>query len=420
VLADSTIALSFIVIAIYFNHEVINKLILILLTVNNLIINVDIFHFYRYQFRINNFFLESNNILSFIHAERPVFAIILGFNFILYFFGTRLVRQNACLKRNKLKLLILVTFILHFTQVLPTKAPENHHNSWETFYAYHNLINKTATEISSFHQLIYKKFKSIFPDPVEVFLQSPFLVRFQRNFPVVARKTLKQFDLKKEEKIWSHSAFNSRFKLNTPEGAVSAIKNGFSGIEIDVQYSASGNKIVICHDKVSEEILKSKQSLQEFVHKVYPGIAKLKYLWLDFKNLNFYNFDQSAKLLKKAKDFIPEHTELFIETRDAFISRMLVQNGFKTIFAIGYGIHSFKLTNEKAFLYRSLIVLSRCSMVSITSNAWKKINNDKALGQFPVCLYTVNDKEELQNLANKKNVIAILTDLELILSELFP
>jgi hypothetical protein len=32
----------------------------------------------------------------------------------------------------------------------------------------------------------------------------------------------------------------------------------------------------------------------------------------------------------------------------------------------------------------------------------------------------VNDKEELQNLANKKNVIAILTDLELILSELFP
>jgi hypothetical protein len=419
VLADSTIALSFIVIAIYFNHEVINKLILILLTVNNLIINVDIFHFYRYALRLNSFFHKDYNWLNFIHAERNAFAIILGFNFVLYYFGNRLVSKTFTIKRNKLKLIVFTTIILHLTQALPTNFPDNKENSWDSYFLHQNIYKNIVPHYSSAYQWIYRIFTSPVLEPIDIFSQSSFFQKAHEKFFTTAELALNKFKPDSKDKIWSHSGFKKDYRPNSSKAAIAAIRNGYKGIEIDIRFSKAINKIVICHDFLPEEKLKLKQSLKEFLQELGTDISKLKYLWLDFKNINFYNFDQSLKLIQKANQSIPEHIELFIETRDAFISRMLVQNGYKTIFGIGYGDPLFNFYKEKAKLYRSLIVLSRCSLISLPDTVWEKISKNKILGNFPVCIYTVDDKNKLNDLVKDKTIVGILTNLELSINEIF-
>jgi hypothetical protein len=407
--------------ASYFSHSRFTKFAITITALNNLLIHFDFLHFFHYEFRINQALLADKLWLKFIHADRPAFAFILIINAVFFYRMYQLSKKpyKHEYSQKRLSVAVFLCMIIIISQSIPATATFEESKSWEDFLKKKESLCKSIPDYSSYKSLLGIRYEDIFPSKNDLFITSPFFLQFVKQYDELSQEKLEPLKQQPWEKIWSHRGFHAKAEENSVEAVKSALRAGVKGIEIDVHYVQTTGKFVVNHDRLPESELAKKKDLHTFFTELHEDLAKAEFFWLDFKNLDVANLNQSIEELSKVcKEFELEN-KLFIESPDPFLLRSVSLAGIKTIFAIAYGNNNFFFDPETAAITRAKTVLSKCDLVSIP---WKPAMYEdtwQAIGSFPMGLYTVNDEQILKILSFEDSVTAVLTDLEVVPTSLF-
>ena len=139
------------------------------------------------------------------------------------------------------------------------------------------------------------------------------------------------FEVCFSSKIWAH-------RVNSIEKYKEA-SNVFSGIELDLVFNSLNNTFDVNHPPAESinlslfDFLKSKKDYHNF------GV------WLDFKNLDEFNYQQSVnKLASIIKILNIKSENIIVESKEPLYLYEFSKNGFKTSYYLPYNISS--LNNE--------------------------------------------------------------------------
>ena len=99
------------------------------------------------------------------------------------------------------------------------------------------------------------------------------------------------------DKAWSHRGDNRMTGGNTIASTQSALKNGYSGIEVDVWFDTERNKLLASHEYRFD---KKTEALVDFFQQ-FPN----EYFWIDLKNLNKNHYDVILNELNSLQKLIP-------------------------------------------------------------------------------------------------------------------
>ena len=412
-IADLTIPISIVALAIYFNRQTLTKFSAIFISFYNIVILADGLHFFKYDFRVNIELLYLKTWLKFVHLSRLEFASILILNLaIFYLLKTYSNKGNFISAKKKTFWLAFATTLI-ITQNFPLRANFKNYTNWDSFFTAKKAIARTDPGVSSFKNLFSKTIIDFFPDEIKLFLKSPFFLKFQEEF---LRKTENQAFGKTpigSAKIWTHRGFHENASQNSPEAVKLALKNGIKSFEIDIRYVYGINKIVISHDPYPPAILSARQDLFSFFGEIESELHLVDYIWLDFKNLYFTNIEDSIKILQEVSKKYDLNKKLLIESINPILLRKFSNAGFMTILARAYGNKNFKFNETRMYIMRAYAILSKCKFVSLPWQTSSDENTWKALNGYPVGFYTINDRNQLKRLSKEKSVFALLTDLEL-------
>ncbi|XPF92853.1 hypothetical protein ACM9HF_12560 [Colwellia sp. RE-S-Sl-9] len=228
-------------------------------------------------------------------------------------------------------------------------------------------------------------------------------------------------------KIWSaRGLYNQRSEQNSLVSMRRAFEHGAIGAEVDFHFDVDLDQFIISHDhpkkdangkyvypKKSGKLLTLKHFLSE--------LGKDKYFWLDYKNLDKLNEEQTqqaiTRLLSITKlDNIKDR--LYIEGSNPSILSQYTNAGFKTILAI----FPLKENNILASLSLNIYKIG-FSFYNITAMAmgYGEIGNStygekgqKILGNIPIFIFHVPvHMETIQPLVNNNNVRVALIGKDL-------
>ncbi len=121
-----------------------------------------------------------------------------------------------------------------------------------------------------------------------------------------------------EERIWLH-------RVNDYVRMVDAASDDYKGIEIDVHYSLTDDEFYVTHDPNPEELLNLEDLLSS------ESDIDDYYIWLDFKNLEDYNYQKALKRLIdiKQKLQIPSFN-IIVESDNPYYLYDYTMHGFNT------------------------------------------------------------------------------------------
>ena len=130
--------------------------------------------------------------------------------------------------------------------------------------------------------------------------------------------------------VWSHRGVNTNVSnQNTSQAILLAKQNGFKGSEIDIFYDDDKKRFIVSHDYSYN--LKNDKLL--YLDEIIQLLGD-HYLWLDFKNLNNSNVNESIQYLN---DHFSEYkNQIIIESVSQLVSQF-TEAGFFTSYWI-FGI----------------------------------------------------------------------------------
>ena len=224
-------------------------------------------------------------------------------------------------------------------------------------------------------------------------LSTLYIFFYQLSFDITVDSSFYSSD----DKLWAHRVLN-------PSDAKSLSKE-FNGIEIDVFFNSKLN----CFD------VKHHGEFSEFTLAEYYDLTKkdnLKY-WIDFKNLDKKNVNQSIELLNSI--FIHENSknDVIVESKNIVQLSKFKNQGF----FISYWVESFHFINSfySVFEVKENIEAFVPDVISTPSTSV-----DFYLSKFPNypihCwtneMITTEDKIKIQEICNLDNVKVVLTDFQ--------
>lgn len=224
-------------------------------------------------------------------------------------------------------------------------------------------------------------------------LSTLYVFFYQLSFDISVDSSFYSLD----DKLWAHRVLN-------PSDANSLSKE-FNGVEIDVFFNSKLN----CFD------VKHHGELSEFTLSEYYDITKktnLKY-WIDFKNLDKKNVNQSIELLNSI--FIHENSknDVIVESKNIVQLSKFKNQGF----FISYWVESFHFINSfySVFEVKENIEAFVPDVISMPSTSV-----DFYVSKFPNypihCwtneMITTEDKIKIQEICNLDNVKVVLTDFQ--------
>ena len=216
-------------------------------------------------------------------------------------------------------------------------------------------------------------------------------------FGLFSNQTLSLFF---SQKVWQH-------KVNSIE----KLKNcSLSGIELDIVYLANKNVFDVYHPPEKSQNLHLKNYL-----KVLP--KNNKHLWLDFKNLNNTNAENSLKILS---ELVKEHelnkNNIIVESDQITLLSSFKTKGFKTAFYFPQDLSKSSNQNlqSKLILIKKELKRNKPTYISSKYDKYdllkKHFPNEKKLFWFNV--YGDNNKLKVRFLLFKilldENVDALL------------
>jgi len=194
------------------------------------------------------------------------------------------------------------------------------------------------------------------------------------------------------QQIWKH-------RQNSPEQAIEAVSEGFSGVEIDITYL--NGRLYVAHDasEYDRAIL-----LEDYVKVLdHAGNSDLK-IWLDIKNINLWNeahvkeqilsLDMAGRLLVES----PSPMSMFRLCRDGITCSVWAKNS-----------HSFPLNVWYRFWINMLSRISSVASTSIDYRVWKP-NGRVVPSSFPKQLYTFPPNSTFEKYKSHPEIRILLAD----------
>ena len=201
-------------------------------------------------------------------------------------------------------------------------------------------------------------------------------------------------------KLWIHRGGSPE---NTIEGISQSLRNGFSGIETDLQYDEKNNLLLVGHDEINDgdvPLPKLETYLEHF--KTIEN-----QWWFDLKNLDQENAGKIIKIFKQLENKFELTGKYFIESDQYIALNTLAKEDLPTVYWIN------PHTKSRLFFLRSLenkikLIFSNFLGISIYYDSY----NDRArsyLGKIPKFIFTVNGNKK-NSFLQDKTVHVVLTD----------
>ena len=222
-------------------------------------------------------------------------------------------------------------------------------------------------------------------------------------------------------KIWSsRGLYNSYKERNSISSFKRAFEHGAVGAEVDFSYDAKMNRFVVGHGHPKKDVngnyvYAKKDGIILTLEKLFDAVGEGHYFWLDYKNLEHLNADETKSAIKRLQEITDAslRERLYIEASNPLALPSYTEAGFKTIL----GIHP--LAEENVF---SSIVVNGYKIAyffnDITAIAMPYGKVDRpiygnltamALMTIPRFIFHVPDEEVvLQNLLDDNDVRVLL------------
>ncbi len=203
-----------------------------------------------------------------------------------------------------------------------------------------------------------------------------------------------------QNKLWIHRGGKPE---NTIAGINQSLKDGFHGVEIDLQFDESNKTLLIGHDKLKEGE-EPLPSLEAYLSNLKESQIDW---WFDLKNLNNENANEISNLLKQFEKRFNLSNRYFIESDQFFALNKLASKNIPTVFWIN------PHTKSRIFFLRKIenklkLLFSNFIGVSIYYESYNEKARDY-LELIPKFIFTVNGDLKDQYL-NDNSIQVVLTD----------
>lgn len=201
-----------------------------------------------------------------------------------------------------------------------------------------------------------------------------------------------------EDKLWIH-------RLLDPKNENANLEE-FPGYEIDVFYNKKKN------------IFEVKHHGKEYKHTLLSFFSEFRYLegkyfWIDFKNLDSKNVEESVLLLKRITEQHPLSNNIIVESKKIEILHKFKENGF----AISYWLPNYHFFGvlSSSFMIKNNIIKYKPNAISCDYNSLhfylKKFPN-YSIHCWTNELTSEKDKQKIVNLSQNANIKIILVDFK--------
>ena len=217
-----------------------------------------------------------------------------------------------------------------------------------------------------------------------------FELKTYKNFPWV------------NTKIWLHRGGNPP---NSLKGIKEAIVKGVNGIEIDIHYNEYKKDFVVIHDRPDFKKLKSYLKLEMVLSSFKAN--KVSW-WLDLKNLNMSNKDNTQQRLKTLENKYNLKGRYFIESNNFLPTMLLSWSKIPTAYWINPHSKSRIFIIRSFFNKLQLLIGNFVGVTAYYKSLHEKSN--KLLSNVPTAVFTINDPTLIKKFESMKNVKVLLTD----------
>jgi len=141
-------------------------------------------------------------------------------------------------------------------------------------------------------------------------------------------------------KAWSaRGIYSTKEEQNSIKSFTKAIEAGYIGFEVDFYYDKSLDKFIISHDKPKKDSNgKLHYTLKDgklfTLEELFSKFGKEHYFWLDFKNLDRLNKDDTSRAISRLQEISKINNiknRIYIEGCNPFILNRYEKEGFKTL-----------------------------------------------------------------------------------------
>ena len=219
-----------------------------------------------------------------------------------------------------------------------------------------------------------------------------------------------------DQSVWKHAAYKGESQSYIVN-IETAIDLGYCGIELDIIYDEDEEIIYISHDRINSVEKKKYYSLDR-IDKVFKD-SKI-YIWLDWKNTNFFNLVKGSNSIKKSmkKYLSKEGSIIFIETpnviHNEILNILIRDNG--NIFVLNW-LSFIQETNRFKEKIKNIFRFSRAWLyVCVLPDRWVSTPNIEILNLCKnkqkvksIFVFTINKLEKAKNIFSM-GADVILTD----------
>jgi len=223
-------------------------------------------------------------------------------------------------------------------------------------------------------------------------------------------------------KIWSSRGFyENKQEQNSLTALNRAFLLGAKGAEIDFYYDVSSDRFIVSHDRPKTNkqgvlIYKEKEGRILTLEHVFSEVASSQYFWLDYKNLDRLDEQQTQSAIKRLLSITEKNSfieSVYIEGSNPLILSKYTDAGFNTIL----GIHPLPSSNWLASLSVSVYKLAYYfNNITALALPYGDLNNPvysegaaDALSSIPLFLFHVPlDKPLVQSLLDNQGVKVLL------------
>ena len=221
---------------------------------------------------------------------------------------------------------------------------------------------------------------------------------------------------------WSaRGIYDSYATQNSITSFKKAFDVGYLGAEVDCYYDDLLDKFIVSHDRTKKEnqegynyALKDGEILT--LEKLFTTLGKGHYFWIDYKNLDRLNSEETLKAIKRLNTITKVHDikeRIYLEGSTPNHLQYYADAGYKTLFAFGPLPNDHIFSSISSNFYKIGYYFYDMSAIAIQ---YGSIDNPKYgedskrnLKGIPTFLFHVpNDTALLKKLAKNKDVRVIL------------
>lgn len=193
-------------------------------------------------------------------------------------------------------------------------------------------------------------------------------------------------------RYWKH-------RQNNIEYAKKSLKQGFKGLEVDVFWD-NGN-FYLSHG------FKNSYSGFETLEKLLEKTKGFNYnLWIDFKNLDFFNARQACSLLSRLIDKYERFNTTLIESKSFYALHLCRQSKLHVSFKMSFSPET-RYGQFRYWFYKQIQRKYQFEFISLDKYLGKKVIYEIS-SQYTTLVFTIRSDREKQAYEDRKNIKIML------------